>query len=427
MACWCCCSVEEPLEDSYQPWDGAPAAASSLPTLAYGAPTVGVGDFDVLSVLGRGAYGKVVQVRRRATGELFAMKVMRKADVVRRHQVRHALTERELLQFIHHPFIVPLHFAFQSETHLYLVLALQSGGELFFHLKRDGAFAEPRARLYAAEILLALEAIHAAGYAYRDLKPENVLLDSEGHVVLSDFGLAKGRVSALDAGGTTFCGTPSYMAPEVLLCLGHGIAVDWWSLGTLLYEMLSGCPPFYSRNLHQMYRAILTAELRVGPHISRAARAILCGLLTRDPLRRLGARGAGEVRKSAFFRRLDFKKVYARGYAPPFKPTLVGASPSSQALDTSNFDARFTGEDLLGTADDAPTSPTAANGDDAAAFGGAVQQQRADEGAQQPAQEEGAEAYASAAEQRALFASWSYFSLQAASMKQAALPSPNVL
>ena len=123
------------------------------------------------------------------------------------------------------------------------------------------------------------------------------------------------------------------------------------------------------------------------------------------------------MRKSAFFRRLDFKKVYARGYAPPFKPTLVGASPSSQALDTSNFDARFTGEDLLGTADDAPTSPTAANGDDAAAFGGAVQ----------PAQEEGAEAYASAAEQRALFASWSYFSLQAASMKQAALPSPNVL
>ena len=179
---------------------------------------------------------------------------------------------------------------------------------------------------------------------YRDLKPENVLLDGDGHARLSDFGLAKGQISSCDAGGSTFCGTPSYMAPEVLLGTGHGVAVDWWSFGTLLFEMLSGCPPFYSRNLRAMYRAILTAELRFGPHVSRAAKVLLQGLLTRDPLRRLGAKGAAQVRKAAFFRPLDFRKVYNRRYTPPFVPTRIGASPSAQALDTSNFDVLFTEE-----------------------------------------------------------------------------------
>ena len=150
--------------------------------------------------MGRGAYGRVLQVRKNDTSELFAMKVMRKADVLKRNQVRPALTERQLLQSVRHPFIVSLHFAFQSDEHLYLVLALQSGGELFFHLKREGAFAEGRTRLYAAEILLALEALHSLGYLYRDLKPENVLLDSDGHVRLSDFGLAKDAVRHAAAG-----------------------------------------------------------------------------------------------------------------------------------------------------------------------------------------------------------------------------------
>ena len=180
---------------------------------------------------------------------------------------------------------------------------------------------------------------------YRDLKPENVLLDGDGHVRLSDFGLAKGSVTAIDAGGTTFCGTPSYMAPEVLLGTGHGVAVDWWSFGTLVYEMLCGGPPFYQRNLHAMYRDILSAELRLGPHLGRAAKALLKGLLARDPLRRLGAKGAAQVRKAAFFRGLDFTRVLHRAYTPAWRPTLVGASPSVQSLDTSNFDAAFTDED----------------------------------------------------------------------------------
>ena len=159
--CWCCCGeadVEPLLEDDDRRWEreSAAAAASSIACV----PSVGVSDFEVLSVLGRGAYGRVLQVRQRHTQELFAMKVMKKEDVVERNQIRHALTERALLGALRHPFIVPLHYAFDSESHLYLVLALMSGGELFFHLKRDGAFSEARARLYGAEILLALEALH---------------------------------------------------------------------------------------------------------------------------------------------------------------------------------------------------------------------------------------------------------------------------
>ena len=369
MGCFACCTgccAEDGAEDGdhstatahrYRRWEPAP-----LPVPPSPGQCAGPEDFEVLSVLGKGAYGRVLQVRKLDTKVHYAMKVMRKCDVLKRNQVRHTFTEHNLLQTVRHPFIVPLHFAFQTEDCLCLILELELGGELFFHLRRMGAFAEPQVRLYAAEILLALEALHAAGYVYRDLKPENVLLDAEGHVRLSDFGLAKFDVTALDAGGTTFCGTPSYMAPEVLLGTGHGVAVDFWSLGTLIFEMLSGAPPFYSKNLHAMYRQILGADLRIGPHVGRAARSLLEGLLVRDPLQRLGAKGgAKQIQAHTFFRGLDFARVLLYGYAPPFKPTLVGASPSAQALDLSNFDAEFTGLD-----------PNVALGEGGAAAGGAA-------------------------------------------------------
>ena len=298
-----------------------------------------VDDFETLAAIGRGTYGRVFQVRKHGTNHVYAMKVMCKSDIVARHQVRHTFTERALLAAVHHPFVVTMHYAFQSSTALFLVLALQSGGELFFHLRREGAFSEPRVRLYAAEILLALDALHRARFVYRDLKPENILLDGEGHVRLSDFGLAKETSGALDA--STFCGTPSYMAPEVLLGTGHGIAVDWWGFGTLMFESLAGAPPFYSRNVHAMYRSILCGELCWPLSVSRAARALLEGLLVRDPLRRLGAHGAALVQRQKFFRPLTFRKVLARGYTPIFQPRLLGASPSTEALDTSNFDSAF--------------------------------------------------------------------------------------
>ena len=349
--CSCLCGADgDPELEPYSPASDfqrfdARAASESSHLHHDRLAVVGIDDFEIMKTLGRGSYGHVLQVRKRDNGVVYAMKVMAKSDVLKRNQVRHTLTERNLLQAVRHPFIVPLHFAFQTEASLYLVMEFQCGGELFFHLRREGAFAEARVRLYAAEILLALEALHAAGYVYRDLKPENVLLDMEGHARLSDFGLAKAAVTALDSGGSTFCGTPSYMAPEVLLGTGHGKAVDWWSFGTIIFEMLAGGPPFYSRNLHAMYRAILSSEVRWPPNMSRPARAMLAGLFNRDPLRRLGAKGSAQVRRAGFFRSLDFRRVFARDYAPQFRPPLLGSSPSAQALDTSNFDEVFTAED----------------------------------------------------------------------------------
>ena len=261
------------------------------------APRAARSDFEVLRLLGRGSYGKVLHVRKRDSGAVFAMKAMAKADVARRNQMGHALTERAVLRRVRHPYICALHYAFQTPSHLYLVLALQSGGELFFHLRREGAFSVARARLYAAEILLALGALHRAGFVYRDLKPENVLLDARGHISLSDFGLAKEGVRACDSGASTLCGTPSYMAPEVLRGRGHGLGVDWWGFGTLLYEMLGGVPPFYSRSLQSLYRNILHAEVRWRPRMGRAARSLLRELLRKEPTERAGARGPSEVQR----------------------------------------------------------------------------------------------------------------------------------
>ena len=288
-------------------------------------------DFEVLNVLGRGTYGKVLQVRKHDSGCMYAMKTMKKRDVLQRNQVRHTLTEKKLLEAVQHPFIVAMHFAFQSETSLFLVLSLQRGGELFFHLRREGAFSEARVRLYAAEILLAIDALHKKHFVYRDLKPENVLLDGDGHARLTDFGLAKQLDPwALLDGATTFCGTPSYMAPEILLGSGHGLSVDWWSFGTLIYELLAGMPPFYSRNLQNMYRTILCADIRWPACIRRKARALIKGLLVRDPSRRLGSHGSMQIQRQPFFKPLNFRLVLAREYKPAFQPMPIATASLSQ-------------------------------------------------------------------------------------------------
>lgn len=226
----CCCFVASDENDVYRRHvdPGEPPAGPAVPSVA-----VGEEDFELMRVLGRGTYGKVVQVCKRDTGRLYAMKIMRKEDVIMRNQVKHTLTERHVLQSVRHPFIVGLQFAFQTPDKLYLVLPFMGGGELFFHLRRERTFSEARVLLYASEIVLALQELHRHDIVYRDLKPENVLMDAQGHLALSDFGLAKEAVSSLPGGASTFCGSPSYMAPEVLLGTGHGFAVDWWSFGTL--------------------------------------------------------------------------------------------------------------------------------------------------------------------------------------------------
>ncbi|KAK2753396.1 hypothetical protein FQN55_003525 [Onygenales sp. PD_40] len=296
-------------------------------------------DFELLKVVGKGSFGKVIQVLKRDTGRVYAMKTIRKAHIISRSEVAHTLAERSVLSQINNPFIVPLKFSFQSPEKLYLVLAFVNGGELFHHLQQEQRFDINRARFYTAELLCALECLHGFKVIYRDLKPENILLDYSGHIALCDFGLCKLDMKDEDR-TNTFCGTPEYLAPELLLGNGYTKAVDWWTLGVLLYEMLTGLPPFYDENTNEMYRKILQEPLTFPSQdiVPGAARDLLTRLLDRDPNRRLGANGAAEIKAHHFFSNIDWRKLLQRKYEPSFRPDVV------DALDTKNFDREFTSE-----------------------------------------------------------------------------------
>ncbi|KAI6129700.1 kinase-like domain-containing protein [Pisolithus croceorrhizus] len=300
-----------------------------------------IDDFELITVIGKGSFGKVMQVRKRDTMRIYALKTIRKAHIVDRKEITHTLAERLVLARVNNPFIVPLKFSFQSEQKLYLVLAFVNGGELFHHLQREQRFNEERSRFYSAELLLALEHLHELDVVYRDLKPENILLDYTGHIALCDFGLCKLNMKDSDT-TNTFCGTPEYLAPEILNGQGYNKVIDWWTLGVLLYEMLSGLPPFYDEVTDKMYQKILTDPLVFGPDIGTEARSILTSLLNRDPTKRLGVNGAEEIKKHPFFEKhIDFKRLLQKKIQPPFKPSV--ASP----VDVSNFDTVFTTEDPI--------------------------------------------------------------------------------
>ncbi|KAL5359826.1 kinase-like domain-containing protein [Aspergillus floccosus] len=296
-------------------------------------------DFDLLKVVGKGSFGKVMQVMKKDTGRIYALKTIRKAHIISRSEVTHTLAERSVLAQINNPFIVPLKFSFQSPEKLYLVLAFVNGGELFHHLQREQRFDINRARFYTAELLCALECLHGFKVIYRDLKPENILLDYTGHIALCDFGLCKLDMKDEDR-TNTFCGTPEYLAPELLLGNGYTKSVDWWTLGVLLYEMLTGLPPFYDENTNDMYRKILQEPLMFPSDdiVPPAARDLLSRLLDRDPQRRLGANGAAEIKSHHFFANIDWRKLLQRKYEPSFRPNVL------DARDTANFDREFTQE-----------------------------------------------------------------------------------
>ncbi|OQR81359.1 RPS6 protein kinase, partial [Thraustotheca clavata] len=295
-------------------------------------------DFHLIKVIGKGSFGKVLLVRKKDTGVVYAMKVLRKENIIKRNQVEHTRTERHVLGYVRHPFIVGLNYAFQTAEKLYFVLDYCAGGELFFHLGKVQRFKEPRAQFYAAEITLAIEYVHNLDIIYRDLKPENVLLDENGHIRLTDFGLSKEGIQDDFSGANSFCGTPEYLAPEILNRSGHGRAVDWWSLGALLYEMLTGLPPFYCRDRDKLFEKIRQGELTFPKYLSPAAVDLLARLLERDPTKRLGTgpTDAGEIKSHPFFKEIQWD-LLALGQVPvPWKPTFNGA------LDTSQFDREFT-------------------------------------------------------------------------------------
>ncbi|SCU89987.1 LANO_0D07162g1_1 [Lachancea nothofagi CBS 11611] len=296
-----------------------------------------IDDFDLLKVIGKGSFGKVMQVKKKDTNKVYALKAIRKSYIVSKSEVVHTLAERTVLARVDNPFIVPLKFTFQSPDKLYIVLAFINGGELFYHLQREGRFSLSRARFYAAELLCALETLHNLDVIYRDLKPENILLDHQGHIALCDFGLCKLNMKGQEK-TNTFCGTPEYLAPELLLGQGYSKVVDWWTLGVLLYEMMTGLPPYYDEDVPKMYKKILQEPLRFPDGFDKDAKDLLIGLLSRDPKRRLGFNGADEIKSHAFFSQLSWKRLWTKGYIPPYKP------PVMSSLDTSNFDQEFTKE-----------------------------------------------------------------------------------
>lgn len=301
-------------------------------------------DFQLLKVLGKGSYGKVMLVKKTGgrPGEVFAMKMLRKDHVVKRNQVEHTDSERRVLEAVAHPFIVTLMYAFQTPKKLYMVLDFCAGGELFFHLSQAGRFSQGRCKFYASEICLAIDYLHGLNIIYRDLKPENLLLDSEGHAKITDFGLSKeGIMDNISA--KTVCGTPEYLAPEILNKAGHGKAVDWYSFGALIYEMLTGLPPFYTKDREKLFERIKRGELSYPSYVTPEAKTLLQGLIYRDPNKRLGGgpTGGQEVQRHGFFSGTDWEAVYRKELTPPFAPQL------REDGDVKYFDKEFVNMPVL--------------------------------------------------------------------------------
>merc|ERR1712000_308789 len=301
----------------------------------------GPDDFQILKLIGKGTFGQVYQVRKKDTRRIYAMKVLQKKVIVQKKEVAHTVGERNILvrtAMADSPFIVGLKFSFQTPTDLYLVTDYMSGGELFWHLQKEGRFDEKRAKFYIAELILALQHLHMHDIVYRDLKPENILLDANGHIALCDFGLSKANLTKNDT-TNTFCGTTEYLAPEVLLDeSGYTKMVDFWSLGVLVFEMCCGWSPFYAEDTQQMYKNIAYGKVRFPREtLSQEGRSFVKGLLNRNPRHRLGATNdAQELKEHPFFADIDWTLLTKKLISPPFKPKLKSET------DVSYFDPEFT-------------------------------------------------------------------------------------
>ncbi|CAB3223300.1 unnamed protein product [Arctia plantaginis] len=297
--------------------------------------------FEFVKVLGKGTFGKVVLSREKGTGKLYAMKILRKNLIIQKDEVAHTITENQVLKNTKHPFLTALRYSFQTADRVCFVMEYANGGELFFHLSRERSFSEERTRFYGAEIVSALGYLHANGIIYRDLKLENLLLDKDGHIKIADFGLCKVNITY---GRTTktFCGTPEYLAPEVLEDTDYGPAVDWWGVGVVMYEMACGRLPFYNRDHEVLFSLILSEEVRFPRALSVACRGLLAGLLTKEPANRLGAGpdDALEIMNHPFFASINWADLVAKKIPPLFKPQVESET------DTRYFDSEFTGESV---------------------------------------------------------------------------------
>ncbi|KAK3573992.1 hypothetical protein QTP86_034375 [Hemibagrus guttatus] len=309
-------------------------------------------DFNFIKVLGKGSFGKVMLAELRGTDEVYAVKVLKKDVILQDDDVDCTLTEKRILALARkHPYLTQLFCCFQTKDRLFFVMEYVNGGDLMFQIQRSRKFDEARSRFYAAEVTSALMFLHRNGVIYRDLKLDNILLDAEGHCKLADFGMCKeGILDGITT--TTFCGTPDYIAPEILQELEYGPSVDWWALGVLMYEMMAGQPPFEADNEDDLFESILHDDVLYPVWLSKEAVSILKAFMTKSPNKRLGcvvSQGLEEaIKVHPFFKEIDWVLLEQRKIKPPFKPRI------KTKRDVNNFDQDFTREEpVLTPVDDA--------------------------------------------------------------------------
>lgn len=297
-------------------------------------------DFNFIKVLGKGSFGKVMLAEKKGTDEIYAIKVLKKDAILQDDDVDCTMTEKRILALAaKHPFLTALHSCFQTPERLFFVMEYVNGGDLMFQIQKARRFEAARASFYAAEVTLALQFLHSHGVIYRDLKLDNILLDQEGHCKLADFGMCKeGILNGVLT--STFCGTPDYIAPEILKEQEYGASVDWWALGVLMYEMMAGQPPFEADNEDELFDSILHDDVLYPVWLSREAVSILKGFLTKNPAQRLGCTGdETEIQKHPFFGKLEWNELGNRSIKPPFRPKM------KNPRDANNFDTEFTKEE----------------------------------------------------------------------------------
>lgn len=311
--------------------------ASAGPSLSHLKTLVGgrqftFGDFDLRATVGTGTFGRVRVVKIKGSSDRtpLALKILKKSEVMRLKQVEHVKAERQILSMIEHPFIVNLLATFQDEKRLFMLLEYVNGGELFSYLRKEGRLPNDHAKFYAGEIILAFQYLHSMNIVYRDLKPENLLIDCTGHMKITDFGFAK----VVEDRTWTLCGTPEYLAPEIIQSKGHGKSVDWWALGVLMFEILAGYPPFYDENPFGIYQKVLAGRIDFPRHFDVKAKDLIKRLLTHDRTKRYGClkSGAEDIKKHKWYKGMDWDVMYNRGLPPPFVPNVKAMD------DTSMFD-----------------------------------------------------------------------------------------
>jgi len=277
-------------------------------------------NLDLVKTIGTGTFARVCLCRHKTTSNFFALKILSVHDVIQLKQVEHVKNEKNILKDISHPFLISLSWSWKDPSFLYLLFPYICGGELFSYLRMAGRFPPTTCLFYSAEIVSALEYLHSLSIAYRDLKPENILLDREGHIVITDFGFSKKVTDRT----WTLCGTPEYLAPEIIQSKGHNKAVDWWALGILIYEMLAGYPPFCDENPICIYEKILTGKFEWSQHVESTAKDLINHLLVQDRTKRLGSMigGAEDVKKHRWFKLIDWDEVFYKQMKPPIVPHM---------------------------------------------------------------------------------------------------------